>query len=114
MSRLKGKNIVYLRQILFILDTFKKFLGSTQNLGIFFFFLFSSFFPFFFNLSKKTNEGPELEKQLMKVDDFLIELKIDNINLHKICNYLKISELAKKLNGFLDFKKNEKGLNSFL
>ena len=98
-ARLKGKNIVYLRQLLFILDAFIKCLQPPLPPSP------SSALSFAQKTTTVTLPQQQQQQQqqlIYLVQDFLVKLKIDNINVHKIIEYLQISSLAKKLNGFID------------
>lgn len=76
-NRLKGKNIMYIQQILVILNAFKKY-----------------YIDF-----KKEYEGKK-KYYLSTINEFLIKLNIDHLNLLKIKKYLETSRLPQKLLGF--------------
>ncbi|CAG8641737.1 11122_t:CDS:10 [Ambispora gerdemannii] len=78
--RLKGKNIVYIRQILALLDALTKCLNQWT----------------------KSCENKESCEEIKMVNEFVHNLNIDNLNLFKLEKYLKRSNLARKLNGFID------------
>jgi len=98
-TRLKGKNVVYIRQLLNILDAFTKCLQPPPPP-----------LPFSSSKDSPTPKVPvaskpqqqQAEQLIFQVNDFLIRLRIDNINFHKILAYLQTSELSKKLRGFVD------------
>ncbi|CAO3622306.1 unnamed protein product [Cunninghamella blakesleeana] len=73
VSRLLGKNIVYIKQIITVLKSFKRVL-----------------------------ENKERKDTVMTVNEFTHLSDIDHFNLFKIQKYLESSQLAKKLNGFND------------
>lgn len=80
-TRLLGKNVVYIKQILNIIKILMKHLQPTDP------------------AKKKDN--------VMNVNDFLHETSIDHINMFKIKSYLEVSGLARKLNGFVDNAKEK-------
>lgn len=96
-ARLKGKNVVYIRQLLFILDSLIKALAPHQQ-GSPSKDLAAAKVP----LGAKAPQQQQQQQMIFGVDDFLIHFKIDNINFHKILGYLQTSELSKKLRGFVD------------
>ncbi|KAG2210921.1 hypothetical protein INT47_000078 [Mucor saturninus] len=80
-SRLLGKNVVYIKQILSIIKTLIKHLQPTDA-------------------SKKKDS-------VMGVNEFLHVSAIDHINMFKIKTYLDISCLSRKLNGFVEKAKEK-------
>lgn len=52
------------------------------------------------------NKSSNKEK-ILGVNEYVHELGIDHLNMFKIEKFLKESKLARKLNGFLDMKKQE-------
>ncbi|KAI9256030.1 putative ATP-dependent RNA helicase DDX11 [Helicostylum pulchrum] len=80
-SRLLGKNVVYIKQILNIIKVFIRHLQPTD-------------------ISKKKDS-------VMGVNEFLHVSNIDHINMFKIKTYLDVSSLSKKLNGFVDKAKEK-------
>jgi chromosome transmission fidelity protein 1 len=83
-SRLLGKNIVYIKQIMTIV---KSVIGLLE--------------------SHTQKNSPSTKEKILTVNDFVHELGIDHLNMFKIETFLKESKLARKLNGFLDMKKQE-------
>lgn len=83
-SRLLGKNIVYIKQIMTII---KSAIGLLE--------------------SHTQKNSPSTKEKILTVNDFVHELGIDHLNMFKIETFLKESKLARKLNGFLDMKKQE-------
>lgn len=75
-SRLLGKNVVYIKQILHIIKILIQHLNPKDT-------------------SKRKDN-------VMGVNEFLHASSIDHINMFKIRNYLEVSSLARKLNGFID------------
>jgi chromosome transmission fidelity protein 1 len=80
-SRLLGKNVVYIKQILNIIKILIRHLQPTDE------------------AKKKDN--------VMGVNEFLHAASIDHINMFKIKTYLEVSSLARKLNGFVDKAKEK-------
>ncbi|KAJ3176985.1 DEAD H (Asp-Glu-Ala-Asp His) box helicase 11 [Geranomyces variabilis] len=80
-KRLKGKNVLYIRQILLLMTALRKALEPDKKHA----------------------------STIKMVNDFVHELDIDNINLFKIGRYLTESRLGQKLLGFTEkAAKNEK------
>ncbi|CAL8358727.1 unnamed protein product [Lota lota] len=82
-SRLKAKNLMYIKQILFILE------GLVQVLG------------------GKVGQNPQSQTtqpgtQLLTINDFLFKAQIDNINLFKLQRYFEKSMICRKLCGFIE------------
>ncbi|KAI9318461.1 helicase C-terminal domain-containing protein [Dichotomocladium elegans] len=75
-SRLLGKNVAYIKQIMTIV---KALLRALQ-----------------------TGAGQSDKDQVFGVNEFVHMLNIDHINMFKVEKYLKESKLAQKLNGFID------------
>ncbi|KAI9284946.1 helicase C-terminal domain-containing protein [Umbelopsis sp. AD052] len=86
-SRLLGKNIVYIKQIIMIVKAMIKFMENAIQ------------------QSKNSNKN-SIEK-VLNINEFVHQLGIDHLNMFKIEKYLKESKLARKLNGFLDMKKKK-------
>ncbi|XP_012587945.1 PREDICTED: probable ATP-dependent RNA helicase DDX11 isoform X2 [Condylura cristata] len=83
-KRLKAKNLMYIKQILYLLEKFVAVLGGNikQN-------------PNTQNLSQAGTE-------LKTINDFLFQSQIDNINLFKVRRYCEKSMISRKLFGFTD------------
>ncbi|KAI9478738.1 MAG: ATP-dependent RNA helicase-like protein chl1 [Benjaminiella poitrasii] len=75
-SRLAGKNVVYIKQILNIIKALIQHLNPKDE--------------------------AKRKDSVMGVNEFLHASSIDHINMFKIKNYLEVSGLARKLNGFID------------
>ncbi|KAI8089909.1 putative ATP-dependent RNA helicase DDX11 [Halteromyces radiatus] len=73
LSRLLGKNTIYIKQMITILKAFVKVLESKDK-----------------------------KDTVLTVNDFVHLTGIDHFNLFKLQKYLESSQLAKKLNGFYD------------
>ena len=99
MNRLKGKNIVYIKQLLIILSALSTLLKKFNSL----------------RKSKQKENGMwviEIEclsltffidiNSFKSCTDFVHDLQIDHINLFKILNYLEESKLPQKLQGFVE------------
>ncbi|CAO3634796.1 unnamed protein product [Mucor hiemalis] len=80
-TRLLGKNVVYIKQIMNIIKILMKHLQPT--------------------------DPAERKDNVLNVNEFLHETSIDHINMFKIKGYLEISGLARKLNGFVDSAKEK-------
>ncbi|KAJ1984146.1 ATP-dependent DNA helicase chl1 [Dimargaris cristalligena] len=89
-NRLKGSNVSYVKQILLLLTALRKYLNSGGHGKI------------ALDSMSSMDRGEETGSHLIKPNDLLHELKIDNINLFKIQKYMKLSEISKKLNGFVE------------
>ncbi|XP_034500560.1 ATP-dependent DNA helicase DDX11 isoform X3 [Ailuropoda melanoleuca] len=83
-KRLKAKNLMYVKQILYLLEKFVTVLGGNikQN-------------P---NTQSLSQTGTELKT----INDFLFESQIDNINLFKVRRYWEKSMISRKLFGFTE------------
>ncbi|KAJ3596943.1 hypothetical protein NHX12_003343 [Muraenolepis orangiensis] len=82
-SRLKAKNLMYIKQILFVLEGLVQVLGGKVGQ----------------NPQSQTNQPGT---QLLTINDFLFKAKIDNINLFKLQRYFEKSMISRKLCGFLE------------
>ncbi|CAL8296622.1 unnamed protein product, partial [Boreogadus saida] len=82
-SRLKAKNLMYIRQILFVLDGLVQVLGGKAGQN---------------PQSQTTQPGT----QLLTINDFLFKAQIDNINLFKLQKYFEKSLICRKLCGFVE------------
>ncbi|XP_040834666.1 ATP-dependent DNA helicase DDX11 [Ochotona curzoniae] len=83
-KRLKAKNLMYIKQILYLLEKFVTVLGGNikQN-------------P---NTQSLSRTGTELKT----INDFLFQSQIDNINLFKVQRYCEKSMISRKLFGFTE------------
>ncbi|XP_023390963.1 ATP-dependent DNA helicase DDX11 [Pteropus vampyrus] len=83
-KRLKARNLMYIRQILYVLEKFVTVLGGNikQN-------------P---NTQSLSQTGTELKT----INDFLFQSQIDNINLFKVQRYCEKSMVSRKLFGFTE------------
>ncbi|NWQ63610.1 DDX11 helicase, partial [Neopipo cinnamomea] len=83
-KRLKAKNLMYIKQILYLLERFVAMLGG--------------------NVSQ--NPGCQTVSQtgtvLKSINDFLFQSQVDNINLFKVQCYCEKSLISRKLFGFME------------
>ncbi|XP_028407125.1 ATP-dependent DNA helicase DDX11-like [Dendronephthya gigantea] len=83
-SRLKAKNLMYVKQILQVLSCLLSCFDVSSP-------------------SQGHHQGDcKADVRLLKINDFLFTTKMDNINLFKIKRYCERSMISKKLNGFVD------------
>lgn len=82
-SRLKAKNLFYVRQLLALLEAFLKILGGRTNV----------------DLSQIANN--EISSKIYKFADFVFAAGIDSINMFKLLRYMNVSQIARKLSGFV-------------
>ncbi|XP_053356497.1 ATP-dependent DNA helicase DDX11 isoform X1 [Clarias gariepinus] len=80
-SRLKAKNLMYIKQILFVLEGLVRTLGGKVGMN---------------PVTQSTQSGTEL----LTINDFLFRAQIDNINLFKLQRYFEKSLISRKLFGF--------------
>ncbi|XP_043943552.1 ATP-dependent DNA helicase DDX11 [Protopterus annectens] len=83
-NRLKAKNVMYIKQIIFILERFMQILGGKPGQN-----------P---NIQCVSQSGTTLQS----INDFLFLAKIDNINLFKVQRYCEKSMISRKLFGFME------------
>ncbi|XP_061494663.1 ATP-dependent DNA helicase DDX11 isoform X2 [Rhineura floridana] len=83
-KRLKAKNLMYIKQILFLLEKFVAVLGGNIN------------------QNPNTQSIPQAGVQLKSINDFLFQCQIDNINLFKVQRYCEKSLISRKLFGFVE------------
>ncbi|KAM4747335.1 ATP-dependent DNA helicase DDX11 [Rhinophrynus dorsalis] len=92
-SRLKAKNLMYVKQILYLLEKLVGVLGGNVKQN-----------PSFQSV-------PQDGTTLKSINDFLFHSQIDNINLFKVQRYCVKSMISRKLFGFMEkFKGAEGGL----
>uniref|UniRef100_A0A3B3RE12 ATP-dependent DNA helicase DDX11 n=2 Tax=Paramormyrops kingsleyae TaxID=1676925 RepID=A0A3B3RE12_9TELE len=82
-NRLKAKNLMYVKQILFVLEGLVHVLGGKVDQN-----------PH----SQVTQAGTEM----LTINNFLFRAQIDNINLFKVQRYFEKSLISRKLNGFVE------------
>jgi chromosome transmission fidelity protein 1 len=73
-NRLKGKNLMYVTQTFRLVDSLGKYLQRERKPG-----------------------------ELLNVSEIMAGNGLDQINLHKLCNYLQESNLARKVDGYVAF-----------
>ncbi|RXM29112.1 putative ATP-dependent RNA helicase DDX11 [Acipenser ruthenus] len=83
-SRLKAKNLMYIKQILYVLESLVQVLGGKVGQN-----------P---NTQVVTEPGTELQS----INNFLFKAQIDNINLFKVQRYYEKSMISRKLSGFVE------------
>ncbi|KAM8971856.1 ATP-dependent DNA helicase DDX11 [Pelodytes ibericus] len=93
-SRLKAKNLMYIKQILYLLEKFVEVLGGNVKQN-----------PSFQTVSQ---EGTTLKS----INDFLFHSQIDNINLFKVQRYCTKSMISRKLFGFIERFRGSESLSS--
>jgi len=85
-SRLKAKNILYIKQLLFILSSFIKLLGGSPGK----------------DPTEITSNVAKEETNLVEVANFLSESRIYNLELLKLIKYCNVSQICHKLSGFVE------------
>ena len=105
-SRLMAKNLLYIKQILFVLANLIKVIGGKVGNGM--------------GPDQAISNAP----RLIQVTQLMGEAEIYNLNIFKLIKYAKKSKIAQKLHGFMesyqpktkkpDEKREEKGLAAFL
>nr|XP_056702564.1 ATP-dependent DNA helicase DDX11 [Euleptes europaea] len=83
-KRLKAKNLMYIKQIIFLLEKFVTVLGGNVK------------------QNPNTQSIPQAGAQLKSINDFLFQCEIDNINLFKVQRYCERSLIGRKLFGFVE------------
>lgn len=67
-KRLKAKNLMYIKQILYLLDKFVAVLGGNVK------------------QNPSTQSLPQTGSELQSINDFLFQSQVDNINLFKVAS----------------------------
>ncbi|XP_012634894.2 ATP-dependent DNA helicase DDX11 [Microcebus murinus] len=83
-KRLKAKNLMYIKQILYVLEKFVAVLGGNIK------------------ENPSTQSLPQTGTELKTINDFLFQSQIDNINLFKVQRYCEKSMISRKLFGFTE------------
>ncbi|CAH1785016.1 unnamed protein product [Owenia fusiformis] len=83
-SRLLAKNLMYIKQLLYILASFIKCLGGKLGEAA--------------NMQYLNSK----ETRLMTMNDFVFECQLDNLNLFKVLRYCERSQISKKLQGYVE------------
>jgi len=103
-SRLKAKNLLYIKQILFILARFIKALGGVPGR----------------DPNEECTGQKKEETSLVQVADFLTSTEIYNLQLLKLIKYCHVSQICHKLTGFAERYRSENipqsktGVSAFL
>ncbi|KAJ8249834.1 hypothetical protein COCON_G00230500 [Conger conger] len=82
-NRLKAKNLMYIKQILFVLDGLVRVLGGKVG-------------------QNPHSQTSQAGTELLTINDFLFRAMIDNINLFKVQRYFQKSLISRKLCGFVE------------
>lgn len=82
-SRLKAKNLMYIKQILFVIEGLVKAVGGKVGQN---------------PQTQTTQAGTEM----LTINNFLFKAQIDNINLFKLQRYFEKSLISRKLGGFVE------------
>ncbi|XP_053175106.1 ATP-dependent DNA helicase DDX11 [Scomber japonicus] len=82
-GRLKAKNLMYIKQILFVIEGLVRVLGGKVGQN---------------PQSQPTQAGTEM----LTINNFLFKAQIDNINLFKLQKYFEKSMISRKLGGFVE------------
>lgn len=90
-QRLAGRNLIYLGHLRKLLLSFAKYLKKGPEKGT----------------MDKEKQPQSKQRTLQSTIEFLIDLRVDNINLFKLIHYLEHSRLSQKLLGFTRAKEGE-------
>ncbi|XP_056272906.1 ATP-dependent DNA helicase DDX11 isoform X2 [Pseudoliparis swirei] len=82
-SRLKAKNLMYIKQILFVIEGLVRVLGGKVG-------------------QNPQSQMTQTETELHTINNFLFKAQIDNINLFKLQRYFEKSMISRKLVGFVE------------
>ncbi|TRZ02600.1 hypothetical protein DNTS_016289 [Danionella cerebrum] len=82
-SRLKAKNLMYIKQILFVLEGLVRTLGGKMG-------------------QNPNTQSSTAGSELLTINDFLFKAEVDNINLFKVQKYFEKSMISRKLCGFTE------------
>ncbi|XP_056334516.1 ATP-dependent DNA helicase DDX11 [Danio aesculapii] len=91
-SRLKAKNLMYIKQILFVLEGLVRTLGGKVG-------------------QNPNTQSCQTGSELLTINDFLFKAQVDNINLFKVQKYFEKSMISRKLCGFAE-KYEGSGINT--
>ncbi|XP_036029593.1 ATP-dependent DNA helicase DDX11 [Onychomys torridus] len=83
-KRLKAKNLMYIKQILYLLEKFVAVLGGNVK------------------QNPSTQSLLQTGSELKSINDFPFQSQVDNINLFKVQRYLEKSMVSRKLFGFTE------------
>ncbi|KAM9854598.1 ATP-dependent DNA helicase DDX11 [Aulostomus maculatus] len=82
-SRLKAKNLMYIKQILFVIEGLVRVLGGKVG-------------------QNPQNQTTQAGTEMLTINNFLFKAQIDNINLFKLQRYFEKSMISRKLGGFVE------------
>uniref|UniRef100_A0A8C9VAC2 ATP-dependent DNA helicase DDX11 n=1 Tax=Scleropages formosus TaxID=113540 RepID=A0A8C9VAC2_SCLFO len=82
-NRLKAKNLMYLKQILFVVEGLVRVLGGKVG-------------------QNPQNQVTQSGTEMLTINNFLFKAQIDNINLFKVIQYFEKSLISRKLFGFVE------------
>lgn len=83
-SRLKAKNFMYVRQILFVLGKLAAIIGGRVD------------------YTADSQANAKTEVSLITINDFLFQGQLDNFNMFKLLRYCQRSQISRKLHGFVE------------
>ena len=95
-ARLKARNLLYIKQLLFILASFIKLLGGAPGR----------------DPGEVTSPGTRAETRLVDTAEFLATSQIYNLDLLKLIKYCNVSQICHKLNGFVEKYKGSEDENA--
>ncbi|XP_064609498.1 ATP-dependent DNA helicase DDX11-like [Liolophura sinensis] len=102
-SRLKAKNLLYIKQLLFVLQGFLRCLGGKAICQVHFgtgIHIDTSHRKPGVAADQQTRTDKDVK--LQTINNFLFESNLDNVNLFKVKKYCERSQISKKLNGFVE------------
>ncbi|XP_054631210.1 ATP-dependent DNA helicase DDX11 isoform X1 [Dunckerocampus dactyliophorus] len=82
-SRLKAKNVMYIKQVLFVIEGLVRVLGGKVG-------------------QNPQSQTSEAATEMLSINNFLFKAQIDNINLFKLHRYFEKSMISRKLGGFVE------------
>jgi len=94
-ARLKASNLLYIKQIQFVLASFIKYLGGIPG-----------------KEPGQTTSYVREETKMMDVSEFLVDTDVYNQNLIKLVKYCNTSQIPFKLQGFSEKYKTDEGANT--
>ncbi|XP_049580009.1 ATP-dependent DNA helicase DDX11 [Syngnathus scovelli] len=82
-SRLKAKNVMYIKQVLFVIEGLVRALGGKVG-------------------QNPQSQSTQAATEMLTINNFLFRAQIDNINLFKLHRYFEKSMISRKLGGFVE------------
>ncbi|KAM9815512.1 ATP-dependent DNA helicase DDX11 isoform 1-T1 [Syngnathus typhle] len=82
-SRLKAKNVMYIKQVLFVIEGLVRALGGKVG-------------------QNPQSQSTQAATEMLTINNFLFRAQIDNINLFKLHRYFMKSMISKKLGSFVE------------